>query len=138
MISRALVDYTNVGRIIGRILVDVYIPSVSMKDSIGFIISYFHTSMVVHPGSNDCLQIRNLIHGNILSSSLKKQQNGKFPLNNGILGVDYKRAINMLMKYLYIAIQYFYITNRLISGKISRFIYKPTKIMKYDYLTQAI
>ena len=105
MISRALVDYTNVGRIIGRILVDVYIPSVSMKDSIGFIISYFHTSMVVHPGSNDCLQIRNLIHGNILSSSLKKQQNGKFPLNNGILGVDYKITINMLMKHLYIAVR---------------------------------
>ena len=74
----------------------------------------------------------------MLSSSSKKQRNGKVSLNNGILGVDYKMTINMLMKYLYIAIRYFYITNRLISGKISRVIYKPTKTMKSDYFTQTI
>ena len=53
MISRALVDYTDMGRIIGRILDNVYAPSVSMKDSIGSIISCFHASIVVHPWSND-------------------------------------------------------------------------------------
>ena len=138
MISRALVDYTDMGRTIGCIFDDVYAPSVSMKHSIRSITSCFYTSMVVYPGSNDHLQIRNLIHGNMVSSSSKKQQNGKVSLNNGILGVDYKMTINMLMKNLYIAVQYFYITNRLISGNISRVIYKPTKTMKSDYATQII
>ena len=53
MISQALVDYTDMGRIIGCILDDVQAPHVSMNDSIGSITSYFHTSIVVHPGSND-------------------------------------------------------------------------------------
>ena len=88
MISPSLVDYTNLGRIIVCILDNVYAPSMSMKDSIGSITSYFHTSMVVHPGSNDHLRIRYLIHGNMLSSSLKKQRNGKVSLKNGIIGVD--------------------------------------------------
>ena len=105
MISRSLVDYTNLGRTIGCILDAVYTLSVSMKDSIGFITFYFHISMVVHPGSNDHLRIHNLIHGNMLSSSSKKQKNGKIPLKNAILGVDYKITINMLMKHLYIAVR---------------------------------
>ena len=53
--------------------------------------------MVVHPGSNDHLQIHNSIHGNMLSFSSKKQQNRKVSLNNGILEVDYKMTINMLI-----------------------------------------
>ena len=138
LILMVLVDYIDMLRIIGRILDNLYALSVSMNDSIGTITSYFHTSMVVHPGSNNHLRIRNLIHGNMLSSSLKKQQNRKVLLNNGILGVDYKIMINMLMKQLYIAVRYFYITNRPISGDISRVIYKPTKTMKNDYFTQAI
>ena len=44
----------------------------------------------------------------------------------------------MLMKHLYIAKQYFYIINLLISGKISRVIYKSTKTTKNDYFTQTI
>ena len=74
----------------------------------------------------------------MLSSSLKKQRNGKVSLNNGILGVDYKITITILIKHLYIDVQYFYIINQLISGKISRVIYKPTKTMKSDYFTQTI
>ena len=58
MISRNLVDHTNIGRAIGRILDMVYAPSVSMRDSIGSATSFFHTSMVVHPGSDDHLRIR--------------------------------------------------------------------------------
>ena len=100
MISRSLVDYSNMGRTIGCILDNVYIPSVTTKDRIGSITSYFYTSMVIHPGSNDHLQILNLIHGNILSSSSKKQLNGKVALNNDILGVDYKMMTNMLIKHL--------------------------------------
>ena len=61
--------------------------------------------MVVNPGSNDHLQILNVIHENILLSSLKKQWNGKVSLKNGILGVDYKMTINMLRKHLYITVQ---------------------------------
>ena len=60
--------------------------------------------MVVHPGSNDHLRIRNLIHGHMLSSSLKKQRNRKVSIKNGIIGVAYKMTINMLMKHLYIAV----------------------------------
>ena len=104
MISWLLVDYTNMGRIIGHILDNVYTLSVSMKDSIKPITSYFHTSMIVHLKSNDHLQIRNLIHGNMLSSSSKKKQNRKVSLNNGITGVEYKMMINMLMKYSCIAV----------------------------------
>ena len=67
--------------------------------------------MVVHPGSNDYLQIRNLIHRNMLFYHKKIQRNGKVLLNNGILGVSYERTINVLTKHLYIAVRRFYITN---------------------------
>ena len=54
--------------------------------------------MVVNIGSNDNLQIYYLRHGNMLSSSSKRQRNVKVSLNNGILRVGYKMTINMLMK----------------------------------------
>ena len=107
MILQSLVDYTNMERIVGCILDNVYIPSVSMKDSIEPVTLYFHTSMVVYQGFKDHLQICNLIHGNMLSLSLKNKQNGKVSLNNSIRCVDYKMTVNMLMKHLYISIQYF-------------------------------
>ena len=88
IISQVLVDYTNMERIIGHILDVVQLQYVVMNNSNGTITSYFNTSMVVHPGSNDHLHIRNLIHGNMLFSSLKKQRNGKVSLKNGIIGVD--------------------------------------------------
>ena len=62
MISRALVDYTDMRRIIVYILDNIYAPCVSMSNSIGSITSISHTSMVLHPGSNDHLQTRNLSH----------------------------------------------------------------------------
>ena len=125
---------------IGCILDNIYALSVSLRDSIGSITSYFHLSMVIHPGSNNNLWIHNLIHENMLSSSSKKQQNWKVSLNNGILGVEYKTTINVLMKHLYIDIRYFYfyITNLLISKKISRDNYKSTKTMKSNYFVQTI
>ena len=88
------------GRAIGCILDVVYTPSVLMRDSIGSATSFFHTSMVLHPGSDDHLRIREFIHEGLLSSSLKKQQNEKVSLNNVVLGVDYKLTIDMLMKQL--------------------------------------
>ena len=99
VISRALVDYTDMGRFIGCILEDVQAPYVSMNNSIKTITLYFHTSMVVHPESNDHLWIRNLIHGNMFSSSLKKQRKGKISLKNGIIGIDCKMTIDTLMKH---------------------------------------
>ena len=113
MISLALVDFTNIGRAIGRILDMVYAPSVSMRDSIGSTTSFFHTSMVVNPGSNNHLHIRKFIHEGLLSSLSKKQQHGEVSLNNVALGLDYKLSVNLLMKQLYIAVRYFYITNHL-------------------------
>ena len=73
MISRKLVDYTNIGRAIGRLLDLVYAPSAGMRDSVGSTTSFFHTSMVVHPGSNDHLRIRKFIHKGLLSSLSKEQ-----------------------------------------------------------------
>mmetsp|Transcript_9893 Transcript_9893/g.11434 ORF Transcript_9893/g.11434 Transcript_9893/m.11434 type:complete len:98 (-) Transcript_9893:210-503(-) len=67
-----------------------------------------------------------------------KQRNGKVSLKNCIVGVDYKMTINMLMKYLYIAARYFYITNLLTSWDISRVFYEPTKTVKSNYFIQAI
>ena len=40
----------------------------------------------------------------MFSSMMKKQRKGKVALKNGILGVDYKMTVNMLMKHLYIAV----------------------------------
>ena len=67
--------------------------------------------MILHPGLDDHLRIHKFMHKSLLFSLLKKPQNGKDSLNNVVLGIDYKLSINMLMKQLYIAVQYFYITN---------------------------
>ena len=107
MISRALVDYTNIGRAIGHIVDEVYTLPISMRDSIRSTTSFFHTSMVSHPGSDDHLRTHKFIHEGLLSSLLKKQQNGKVSLNNALLGFGYKLTINMFMKKLYITVQYY-------------------------------
>ena len=138
MISRALIDYTDMRRAIDRILDKVYAPSVSIRDSIGSTTSLYHTSMVLHPRFDDHLRIRKFIHEGLLSSSSKKQQNGKVSLNNVDLGIYYKLTINMLMKQLYIAVQYFYITNRLTSEEDYEAIYTPTETTKNNYLTKTI
>ena len=59
-------------------------------------------------------------------------------MNNVVLGIDYKLSINMLMKQLYIAVQYFYITNRLTLEEDYQAIYTPTVTTKSDYLTKTI
>ena len=112
MISRKLVDQTNIERAIKCILDMVYAPSVSMKDNIGSNTLFFHTLMVVCPGSDDDLCIRKFVHEGMLSSLSKKQQNREDSLNNVALEFNYKLSINMLMKQLYIAVRYFCITNQ--------------------------
>ena len=104
MISQKLIDHTNIVRAIGCILYKAYTPSVSMRDSIRSITLCSHTSIVLYPGSDDHVCIHTFIHEGLLSSSLKKQQDGKVSSNNVVLGIDYKLTINMLMKQLYIAV----------------------------------
>ena len=53
IISRKLVDGTNIRRAIGRLFDLVYTPSAGMRNSVGPTTSFFHASMVIHPGSND-------------------------------------------------------------------------------------
>ena len=81
--------------------------------------------MVVHPGSDDYLCIRKFVHEGLLSSLSKKQQNREVSLNNVALGFNYRLSINMLMKQLYIAVRYFYITNRLTLEEDYQAIYTP-------------
>ena len=138
MIPRKLIDHTNIGRVIRRILNIVYAPSVSMKNSIGSTTLFFHTSMVVHPGSDDHLRIRKFVHKGMLYSLLKKQQNGEVSLNNVALGFNYKLSINMLMKQLYIAVQYFYINNQLTTEEDYQAIYPSAIIIRSDYVTETI
>ena len=138
VVSRALVDCTEIGRIISCLIDTVQTPSASGTDSNGTITSYVHTSLSVYPETNNHIQMCNLVQGIMLSLSSKKEKSRKVSLKTGIIGIDDKMTINTLMKHLYIAVRYFYIPNRFISGDISRVIYKPTEAMKSNYFTQAL
>ena len=113
MISQKLVDHTNIRRVIVGLFNMVYSPSGSMRDSTRSTFSFFHTSMVVHPGPDNHVHIRKFIHEGLLSSLSKKQQHGKVSLNNAALEFDYKLSINMLMKQLYIAVRSLYVLTRI-------------------------
>ena len=99
------------GRFINYLLYIVHTPSVSGNNSNVIITSYAYESLAVHPGSNNHVRMCNLVYGHMLSLSSKKERNGKVSLKNGIVGIDNKMTINTLMKHLYIAVQYFYITS---------------------------
>ena len=62
MISRKMVDHTNIRRAIGCILNMIYTPAVLMRDSIGSATSFFYTLMVLHPGFDDHLCIPKFIN----------------------------------------------------------------------------
>ena len=109
MVSQKLVDGSNIRRVIESLLDLVYAPSAGMRNSVGFTTSFFHTSMVVNSGSNDHLHIHTFIHKGLLSSLTKKHENRKVSLNNAALGFDYKLSISMLMKQLYITVQYLFL-----------------------------
>ena len=134
MISRKLVDDSIIGRATGRLIDLVYAPSAGMRNSDGSTTSFFHTSMVVNTGSNDHLRIRKFIHEGLLSSLLKK----KVSMNNTALGFDYKLSINMLMKQLYIAVQYFYVLNQITLEDDCHVVYAPSANTKSEYLTKTI
>ena len=109
MIIRKLVDGSNIGRAIGRLLNLVYAPSAGMRNSVGSTTSLFHISMVANPGSNDHLRIseqptdsnksndhlhiHKFICKGLLSLLSKKQQNKTVSMNNDALGFDYKWSI---------------------------------------------
>ena len=78
VISRALVDCANMETAIGCILDKVYTPSVSMRDSVGSTTSFFHTSMVLHPGSDDHLCILKSIHEGLLYHHQRNIRTEKF------------------------------------------------------------
>ena len=137
-VSRKLVDHINIGRAIGRLLDLVYAPSAGMRDSVGSTTTFFHTSMVVHSESDDHLCLRTIIHEDLLSSLLKKQQNGKVLMNNAALGFGYKLLTNMLMKQLYIAVQYSYVLNQITLEEECHVIYAPSSNTKSEYLTKTI
>ena len=88
--------------------------------------------MVMNPGSNDHLRIHKFIHEGLLSSLSKKQQNGKVSMNNAALGFDYKLSINMLMKQLYIAVQYFYVLNQITLEDDCHVVYAPSTNRKMN------
>ena len=59
-------------------------------------------------------------------------------MNNIALGFDYKLSINMLMKQLYIAVQYFYVLNQITLEDDCHVIYAPSANTKSEYLTKTI
>ena len=138
MISRKLVDDSNIGRSIGRLLDLVYAPLAGMRNNVGSTTSFFHISMVMNSGSNDHLRIRKFIHKGLLSSLSKKQQNGKVSMNNTALSFDYMLLINMLMKKLYIVMQYFYVLNQITLEDDCHVVYAPSASTKSEYLTKTI
>ena len=132
MISRKLVDHTNIERTIGRLLNLVYAPSAGMRNSVESTTSFFNTSMMVHPGSDGHLHIQKFIQEGLLSSLSKKQQNRKVSMNNATLGFDYKLLINMLMKKLYIAVRYFMFSIKLLWKKIVNLCMHHLQIQKVN------
>ena len=59
-------------------------------------------------------------------------------MNNAALGFDYTLSINMLMKQLYIAVQYFYVLNQITLENYCHVIYAPSANTKSEYLTKTI
>ena len=138
MILQKLIDGSNIGRAIGRLLDLVYAPSAGMRSSVESTTSFFHTSMVVNTRSNDHLRIPMFIYQGLLSSLSKKQQNGKVSMNNATLCFDYTLLINMLMKQLYIAVQYFYVLNQITLEDDYQVVYAPSVNTKSEYLTTQL
>ena len=74
----------------------------------------------------------------MLSLSSKQKSNNKSLSKAILIGVDDTMTLDILMNYFHIAVQYFNITNQLISWDISRVIYKPTKTLKSNCFTQTL
>ena len=87
-----------------------------------------------------------LVHGSMLSLSSKQKSNTKSSSKAGLAGVDNTMSFVVSMKHFFVSqvrsinitVGYFYITDRLLTGEISRVIYKPTEEIKSVYLTKAL
>ena len=62
----------------------------------------------------------------------------KVSMNNTALGFDYKLLINMLMKQLNIAVQYFYVLNWITLKDDCHVVYALSANTKSGYLTKTI
>ena len=117
----------------------VQLPFVSGTDSNGILTLYVHTSFAVHPESISHIgTCTTLVHRSMLHLSSKQKSNGKSSLKARLVRVDNTMTLDILMRYFDSAVQYFYITNRLMAGGISGVIYKPTEVMESDCFTQAL
>ena len=92
----------------------------------------------MHPELDDHLRIHTFKHEGLLCSLLKKQQNGKFSLNNAALGFDYKLLVNMLMNQLYIAVLYVYVLNQITLEEDCHLVYAPSANTKSECWTKTI
>ena len=59
-------------------------------------------------------------------------------MNNAALGFDFKLSINMLMKRLYIAVQYFYVLNQITLEDDCHVVYTPSANTQSEHLTKTI
>ena len=57
-------------------------------------------------------------------------------MNNAALGFDYKLLIKMLIKQLYIVVQYFYVLNQITLEDDYHIVYAPSANTKSEYLTK--
>ena len=137
--SRALHDYMKNERVIGCLKNTIQQPFVPRTGSNRILTLYVHIPFAVHPGSNSHIgTCTTLVHGSMLPLSSKQKSNGKSSSKARRIGVDNKMTLDMLMNRFYIVVQYFYITNQLISGDISGVIYKPTEVLENNCFTQTL
>ena len=58
-------------------------------------------------------------------------------MNNVALGFDYTLSINMLIKQLYIGVQYFYVLNQITPENYYYDVYAPSANTQSEYLTKT-
>ena len=124
--SRALHDYMKNERVIGCLKNTIQQPFVPRTGSNRILTLYVPVSFAVHSESSSHVEMYTSVHESMLYLSLKQKNSAKSLSKARLIGVDNKMTLDMLMKHFYIAVRYFYITNRLMTGNISRIIYKPT------------
>ena len=97
MVSRTIVDYTEIGRIIGGLFYTVQGLLVLGTNNNEIITSHFHISLALYPESNYHVRMCDSVHRNMLSLSSKKKSSGKVSLKTSIIGFNNEMTINTLM-----------------------------------------
>ena len=96
--SQALHDYTKTG---------VRLLSVSGTDSNEILTLHVLTSYALHSESRSHIGMSTLASGSMLSLSSEQKSSGRGSLKTGLIGVDNKMTLDMLIKHFYTAIQYY-------------------------------